>query len=135
MTEEEKTIELDELNIWIKANSRWVANYLLVALAAKNAVKTTKENKLAKLGIGKKNPKNSYAYTTTISIGKITETTEGEGGSGGWTVRPHLRRGHIREQRYGPNNQYSKKVFIQPVFVNASGDFINSRAAYNVKVA
>lgn len=134
LTKEEKIEEIAETQFWINLVSPWVLAYLLVALAAKNSVKTVKENKLMKLGIGKKNQKNKYRYTTTITIGEITET-EGTGEGGGWKVRPHLRRGHIREQRFGPNRQYSKKVFIQPVFVNASEDFINSRRAYNVKVA
>ena len=134
-TEEQQKEEHKDLCNWIILIATWVLAYLLVALAAKNSVKTSKQNKLAKLGIGKKNVKNSYAYTTTISIGKITETEKvGDGSKGGWTVRPHLRRGHIREQRFGPNNQYSKKVFIQPVFVNAVEGFVNNRAAYNVKM-
>jgi len=125
--------EFSSFRGWVTVMSAWVLAYLLVAMAAKNSIRTTKENKLMKLGIGKKKD-DKYRYTTTITIGKITET-EGTGGGGGWTVRPHLRRGHIREQRYGPNRQYSKKVFIQPVFVNASEDFINERKAYNVRVA
>lgn len=135
LTEEQRREQYLEHKDWIMATGGWVLAYLLVALAAKNSVKTSKQNKLAKLGIGKKNVKNSYAYTTTISIGKITETEKvGDGSKGGWTVRPHLRRGHIREQRFGPNNQYSKKVFIQPVFVNAVEGFVDNRAAYNVKM-
>ena len=132
LTIEEKISDIEDTQYWIHLVSTWVLAYLLVALAAKNSVKTVKENKLMKLGIGKK--KNNYRYTTTVTIGEITET-EGTGEGGGWKVRPHLRRGHIREQRYGPNRQYSKKVFIQPVFVNASEDFINERKAYNVRVA
>lgn len=132
LTIQEKISDIKETQYWIHLVSTWVLAYLLVALAAKNSIKTTKENKLMKLGIGKK--KNNYRYTTTVTIGEITETEGGKEG-GGWTVRPHLRRGHIREQRFGPNRQYSKKVFIQPVFVNASEDFINERKAYNVRVA
>lgn len=136
LSEERQREEYIQTKDWIMATGGWVLSYLLVALAAKNSVKTSKQNKLAKLGIGKKNVKNSYAYTTTISIGKITETEKvGDGSKGGWTVRPHLRRGHIREQRFGPNNQYSKKVFIQPVFVNAAEGFVNNRAAYNVRMS
>ena len=120
----------------IKRMAEWILAFMLVALISKNAEKTVKENKLAKLGIGKKNTKNSYKYTTTVTIGEITETIGAEDGStGGWKVRPHLRRGHIREQHYGPNRQYSKKVFIQPVFVNAVEGFVNNRQAYNVRVA
>lgn len=128
----EYAVELFDYQKWKEALAVWVEGFLLVCLAAKNSEKTVKQNKLAKLGIGKK--KDKYAYTTTITIGKITET-EGTGEGGGWTVRPHLRRGHIREQRYGPNRQYSKKVFIQPVFVNAVEGFVDQRKAYNVRVA
>lgn len=136
LPEEELKQEQEAVQGWVVMMAAWVLAYLLVALAAKNSVRTSKQNKLAKLGIGKKNPKNDYGYTTTVSIGKITETERtGDGSSGGWTVRPHLRRGHIRVQRYGPNNQHTKQVFIQPVFVNAVEGFVNNRTAYNVKVA
>ena len=120
----------------VEKMAQWVLAFMLVALIAKNSEKTVKENKLAKLGIGKKNPKNMYKYTTTVTIGKITETIgTGDSTKGGWKVRPHLRRGHIREQKFGPNNQYSKKVFIQPIFVNAAEGYVNNRTAYNVRVA
>ena len=125
--------DLDEMTKWGDGCGLWVLAYLIVALSAKNSAKTVKENKLMKLGIGKKK-EGKYRYTTTVTIGRITET-EGTGEGGGWTVRPHLRRGHIREQRYGPNRQYSKKVFIQPIFVNAVEGFVDQRKAYNVRIA
>jgi hypothetical protein len=105
---------------------------LIVLLATKNVQKTVKENKLAKLGIGK----NPYTHTTTLSIGKVTERTDGvKGDEPRGEVRPHLRRGHIRNQHYGPNNQFKKQIFVQPVFVNADKGWVAERTAYNVRRA
>jgi len=43
----------------------------------------------------------------------------GEGSGGGWTNRPHWRKGHRRRQHYGPGNKEIKVVTIKPVLVNA----------------
>jgi hypothetical protein len=116
---------------------KYVMHYLsillVVVLATKNHVK---EDKLDKdLLRGRYNKKQAYRkdypITTTISIGKITESYKSSNGGG--TVRPHMRRGHIRSQHYGPNNELMKKIFIQPVFVNADEGWIAERRAYNVK--
>jgi hypothetical protein len=112
-----------------------VINLLLVTLATKNVERKSKPNLMAKQVIRSKALKRDYEYTTTLTIGKVVGSERTEGDLGGWKVRPHLRRGHIREQRYGPNNQLLKKVFIQPVFVNAADGVMSQRKAYNVRVA
>lgn len=108
---------------------------LLVLLATKNVDKNEIKNK--QLLAGKFNSsqayRKDYPITTTLTIGKITENHESVGT--GSTVRPHLRRGHIRNQHYGPNNEMTKKIFIQPVFVNADEGWVANREAYNVRMA
>jgi len=37
---------------------------------------------------------------------------------GGWTVRPHWRRGHFRSQRYGEGRLQRKTIFIKRMFIN-----------------
>jgi hypothetical protein len=110
------------------------ANLLITLLATRNVVKSTKENKLAKLGIGgKKSLLKRFEYTTTISI--PADLDDHESVKPGGAKCPHLRRGHIRRQHYGPGNQLVKKIWVAPVFVNADPDFVDQRAAYNVSVA
>lgn len=106
------------------------SSVLIAMLATRNVVKVTKENKLAKFGIGKKNPAKRFAYTTTISY--PTEMDDHESVAPGAAKCPHLRRGHIRRQHYGPGREYIKKVWIDPVFVNADPDFVDQRRAYNI---
>jgi hypothetical protein len=104
---------------------------LITLLATRNIIKTTKVNKLAKLGIGgKKDLLKRFAYTTTITI--PDDLDDHESVRPGGPRCPHLRRGHIRRQRFGPGRQHEKKIWIAPVFVNADPDFVNQRAAYNI---
>jgi hypothetical protein len=58
---------------------------LIVLLATRNVVKTTKQNKLAKLGIGKRNFRNRFDYTTTISFPADLEDDPDHPGSGDWS--------------------------------------------------
>jgi hypothetical protein len=106
---------------------------LIVLLATKNIEKKIKIDKLAKLGIGKH--KHRPYMTTYLHIGKVTESISRSGEPGGATGvhrRPHLRRGHKREQRYGLGLKYTKSIFIQPVFVNADKEWIGDRSEYRV---
>jgi hypothetical protein len=99
---------------------------LVVLLATRNAVKQFKHSRLVKRGIGK-----GYANTTTITIGKVSDnagTSEGTGVS----RRPHLRRGHIRNQRSGPGLNVVTAIFIEPMFINADDGWVGERTAYRV---
>lgn len=104
---------------------------LIVLLATKNAVKTTVHNKLCRLGIGKKKTINRFDYVTTISLpGKMEDDAEHP--ATGAHKSPHLRRGHIRRQHYGPQLSFIKMIWIAPVFVNADPDFVSKRKRYNL---
>jgi hypothetical protein len=97
---------------------------LVVLLATKNADKVTEAVK--KHGPKSRKRPRAYDYVTTIKIGKITETMRSDGG-GQSSVRPHLRRGHIRNQRVGKGLEEVKPIFISPVFVNAEEGWINNQ--------
>lgn len=106
---------------------------LIVLLNTRNAVKTTKHRKCVGLGIGRK--PGAYEYTTTITLPRVIEedeTGEAAPGGNGASKKPHLRRGHPRRQRFGPNWQFSEVRWIEPVFVNADPDWVDKRKAYNV---
>lgn len=103
---------------------------LIILLATKNIAKEVKHNPLAKFGVGK----IKAEYVTTLSIGKITET-EREHADTGRELRTHIRRGHIRNQRYGPNNSFSKQIWIEPVFINSDKEYVPpGRVAYNLSL-
>lgn len=107
-------------------------NTLIVLLSTKNAEKVTEQVK--RHGPKSKKRPREYKYITTIKVGKITETMHGDG-EGRGPVRPHLRRGHIRNQRIGEGRKETKQVFIQPVFVNADEKWIeNQRQEYRIKI-
>lgn len=114
----------------------WIFAFFMVLLSTKNIKKTTKIHecmKRKKIPDSKKY-REGYPYTTTLTIGKITENYDGSEFTG-VSRRPHLRRGHVRTQHYGPRNEMTKKVFIPSVFVNGSEDLKSNRVAYNVSFA
>jgi len=125
--------EYKELILAFAVTGMDIMETLIVLLATKNHVKEEKFDKdIARGRYNKKQAyRKDYPITTTISIGKITETYEGQGGTGS-KKRPHMRRGHIRTQHYGPGRELTQKIFIQPVFVNADEGWIAERRAYNV---
>jgi len=104
--------------------SSFLNHTLFALLATKNASKTTE--KIKKHGPKSRKRPREYDYITTIKIGKITETQRGDG-DGHSSVRPHLRRGHIRNQRVGKGLSEVKPIFIQPCFINADESWINNQ--------
>lgn len=104
---------------------------LIILLATKNAEKKTIENDARSRTHRVREDAKKYATTTTIKIGAITETLTSGTGSGR-IVRPHLRRGHVRQQRFGEGLEQVKKVFIAPCFVNADKDWVDINKNYKV---
>jgi hypothetical protein len=118
----------------LRYNYESCIDLLVTLLATRNALKTTSRDKLAALGIGCRQRADRaprFEYTTTITVPEAPDEDD-------HTVRPgapkapHLRRGHIRHQHYGPGMSYRKMVWIAPTFVNADADFVSKRAAYNL---
>lgn len=109
---------------------------LIVMLATRNVVKTRIKDKLAALGIGKaKKDDKRPIYTTTLSLPVRHVSAPGPGHSGlGVTKRPHLRRGHVRQQHCGPRYEFVKQVWVEPCFVNADENFVSSRSSYNTSM-
>ncbi|MFX0581066.1 hypothetical protein [Nocardia nepalensis] len=66
----------------------------------------------------------------TVRILNVKATARQDTGGGaepGAQVAPHIRRGHWRRQRYGPNRSLVRRVRIAPVLVNASRGDIGHR--------
>lgn len=107
-----------------------VCDMLIVLLATRNVVKRTTEDKLAKVGIGAN--KGRHRYTTSISLPREMEDHPDKPPKPGVEKCPHLRRGHKREQRYGPGLKFVKPIWIEPVMVNADKEWTKTREAYNL---
>lgn len=98
---------------------------LVVMMATKGVEKSPiGGSKGLKLGVGSaKYGKCSYTY---IHPAATIRGNQGDGGS----KRPHLRRGHIRRQKYGRNYSMEKKIWIEPVLVNGETGEPEKREAY-----
>lgn len=105
---------------------------LIVLLGTKNAEKKTRVNTDRSPSPRARKDAKNFSTTTIIRIGKITETMRGSSSCAGTKTRPHLRRGHIRNQRYGQGLSETKKIFIAPMFVNADENWIAEQKSYKV---
>lgn len=109
----------------------FVYKALVTLLVTKNCDRKIVENTPRAKSAKAREDSKSYSTTTYISIGRITETYRSEGGSRG-PVRAHLRRGHVRKQRFGEGRKEVKTIFIPPVFVNADREWIADRKKYKL---
>jgi len=106
---------------------------LIVLLATRNAIKVRTKDKLFALGIGKRSKNNQRPlYTTSITLPKLP--TNEKGALTGRSISPHLRRGHIRQQAWGPKRSFHKAIWIEPIFVNADPTYVSTRVAYNTNL-
>lgn len=121
----------EEANAAIVHIEQTLRCFLILLLATKNVDKKTTVNSKRSVSPRTQKDAKRYSHTTMIKIGKITETYGSATGTGG-PKRPHLRRGHIRTQHFGKGNTEVKKIFIQPVFVNADEKWINEQKTYRV---
>lgn len=118
-------------NEWTEWCGFTLCRILVVLLATKNIKKDVQTCNKPNSRNRRERTLSKYSSVTTISIGKITETMRSNGGNGG-PVRPHLRRGHIRNQRVGVGRTETKQIFIQPMFINADQGWIDSQKEYRV---
>lgn len=98
---------------------------LIVMLATKGIVHLDIGNKRTRLGIGKESKTLGTGKYTMLRPSRALYGSEDGMGS---PKRPHFRRGHIRNQRCGEGNNDTKKVWIEPVFVNGATE--SDREAY-----
>lgn len=137
-TKIDHSLNYSEMLVREKLNSIaiFIYEFLIVLLATQNADKTTKQNSKRAGSHAVRRDAEYFEYTTTIRIGKITESHEGSGSGTGAKKRTHLRRGHIRRQHFGKGGSEVKKIFIPPVFVNADENWIrNERKEYKILMA
>lgn len=120
-----------EFNRALASYAQQAYKALVVLLATKGVQKDRVRDGAACMGIARD---RRYQYTTTLTIGAISPRPEAQGESlSGLSRRPHLRRGHIRNQRHGPGLQLFRKIWIDPIFVNEDESVIATRTAYNVR--
>lgn len=113
-----------------KGNFKLLRDLLIVLLATKNIKKQVHHDAMAKLRIGKS--REGHVYTTTLTLPAAADVVRVNATASDGTVRPHLRRGHVRRQRHGPKNVAVKLIWVEPCFINADPDFISEREAYNI---
>lgn len=128
-----KVVDQDE-RAAVASSARSIRKILIVLLATRNITKERTKDKLLSMGIGTK--KNNYRplYTTTLTLPRAVTKDDGQPASVGAMKRPHLRRGHIRHQKYGPKLAFTKLIWIEPCFINADEDFVSTRSAYNTSM-
>lgn len=125
----------NEMDKSIAKSALQLRKLLIVLLATKNTLQTRTKDKLVALGIGK----NSHdpfrpIYTTTISI-SLPNEPQSSILIPGPAKRPHLRRGHIRQQKHGPRLCFTRAIWIEPQFINGDPEtFQSTREAYNTSL-
>jgi hypothetical protein len=94
---------------------------MLTATAILSAKGTKREivSAPAKLNAARaKTNKPPIPQHVVISIGEVFDNNGKAHAFGHGSPRPHLRRGHIRQQAHGPQHSERKQIFINPIRIN-----------------
>jgi len=113
--EHEKASDFMMVIAWV-ATSAMLTMFQTQGIETEEVLPNQRQNALRK-----KRGKPPYRGVTRIRVGRVYNKT-GEACDNVTPKAMHLRRGHIRRQRFGPGNSLTKKIFIQPCMVNYNPD-------------
>jgi hypothetical protein len=71
-------------------------------------------------------------YVTTLKLSKAPQAPVGRGDPTGETRIAHDRRGHYRNQRYGPGGSFKKRIWVNDTKIHPDQTPTKEREAYNV---
>lgn len=113
-----------------QALASWMLSVLIVSLSVRNVVKNTTATGQ---NVSRRNATRCFLNYTTLLLPPASEReNDPDHPATGGQVQPHMRRGHIRNQRHGPHSALTKRIWISPVFVNADPDYVQQRKQYAV---
>jgi hypothetical protein len=88
------------------------------AMLAATAILSAKGTKRAPTKLNASRAKMPIAQHVVIKIGEVFDKDGKTFAIGHGSPRPHLGRGHIRQQAHGPQHSERKEIFINPMWVN-----------------
>jgi hypothetical protein len=97
----------------------WVAMLAATAILSAKGAKREMVPAPAKLNtVRAKTNKPPIPQHVVIKIGEVFDKNGKAHAFGHGSPRPHLRRGHIRQQTHGPQHSERKEIFINPIWIN-----------------
>ena len=118
-----------------------IAYCKLIALLSLKPEQVSVIKKVPKIGTSAQKRKTADKHFTEINISytpdlerMISERSETINKGSGGTKSPHMRRGFIKTQRYGPKLSKVKEIFIEAVHVNKDKGPSTPKQTYRLKV-
>ena len=97
----------------------WVAMLAATAILSAKGANREMVPAPAKLNtVRAKTNKPPIPQHVVIKIGEVFDKNGKAHAFGHGSPRPHLRRGHIRQQTHGPQHSERKEIFINPIWIN-----------------